>query len=75
MAALLHIISRCGLNSDACHINQPTVCNSSKLALYKALKQLYICTKMEHFRYKGGCGMYGRIWIKVLKRRAGLGYR
>ena len=28
---------------------------------------------MEHFSYKGGCGVHEHTCIKALKRRAGLG--
>ena len=58
MAAIIDIISRCGLKINACHINQP---NKSKLALnkplvyfYSSLKQLYMSNKMECFSYKVG---------------------
>ena len=30
---------------------------------------------MEHFSYKGGCGIYECTRIKTFKRKAGLGYR
>ena len=30
---------------------------------------------MEHFSYKGGCGVHERMLIEVFNRRAGLGYR
>ena len=79
MAAIVGIVIRCGLTIESSHRNQP---NRSKLALYKPLlhfysklKQLYINTKIEHFIYKGGCGIHGCTHIKMLKRRAGLGYR
>ena len=29
---------------------------------------------MEHFSYKGGCGIYECMHIKAFKRRAGWGY-
>ena len=58
VAAVVGIISRCGLSIDPHHRNQP---NKSKLELYKPsihfsnhLKQLYISNKMECFSYKGG---------------------
>ena len=42
--------------------------------LYKALihcnsryKQLYSNKKMEHFSYKGGCGVHERMFIKTFK--------
>ena len=38
-------------------------------------KLLYASNKTERFSYKGGCGLYGCMHIKVFKRRAGLGYR
>ena len=78
MAAIVGIISRCGLRIEACHRNQP---NKSKLALYKPLLCLYshlkqppIGNKTKCFSYKGGCGVRGRSHIEVFKRRAGLGY-
>ena len=55
MAAVVDIVSKC---IDMQHKNQ---LNKSKLVPYKALahsnsllKLLYMCSKMEHFRYKGG---------------------
>ena len=30
---------------------------------------------MEHFSYKGGCGVRERMHIEMFKRRADLGYR
>ena len=39
------------------------------------IKQLYLSNKAEHFSYKGGYGMCENTCIKVLKRKAGLGYR
>ena len=38
MAAIVGIVSRCGLRIDTCHRNQP---NTSKLVLYKPLLHLY----------------------------------
>ena len=65
MAAVIVIISRHGLNIDACHRNQPTD-NKSKLVLYKPgirfnshLKQLYVSNKVECLSYQGGCGVRG----------------
>ena len=79
MAALVGITSRYGLRIEVRGSIQPI---KSKLALYKPLlhfyshsKQLYMSNKMEHFSYKGGCGMCGHTCIKAFKRRAGLGYR
>ena len=79
MAAIVGIVSRCGLRIEARRRNQP---NKSKLALYKPLlhfyshlKQLYMSNKTERFSYKGGCVVRGRTHIEVNKRRAGLGYR
>ena len=61
MAAIVSIVTRCGLRIEAPHRNQT---NKSKLALYKPLlhfyshlKQLYISNKMERFSYKGGYGV------------------
>ena len=79
MAAIIGILgSRRGLTIEACCSNQP---NKSKLALYKSLlhsyshlKQLYMSNKTEHFSYKGGCGVCGRMGIEIFKR-AGLGHR
>ena len=58
MAAVVDIVSRHSLSIDMQHRNQ---LNKSKLALYKVLahsnsdlKLLYMHSKMEHFRYKGG---------------------
>ena len=79
IAAVINIVTRCGLSIYACHRHQS---HKSKLVLYKPsinfnsrLKQLYISNKMEHFSCKGGCGVCGHTHIKVFKRRAGLGYR
>ena len=78
MAAIVGIVSRCGLRIESRCRNQP---NKSKLSLYKPLlclyshlKQPYISNKMKHFSYKGGCGVHGRTRIEMFKRRAGLGY-
>ena len=72
MAATIGIVIRRGLTIESSHRNQP---NRSKLALYKMLlyfysklKQLYISTKMEHFIYKGGCGIHGRTHIETWLR-------
>ena len=79
MAVIVSIDGRHGLRIEALRRNQA---NKSKIALYKPLlrlyshlKQLYISNKTKHFSYKGGCGVRGRTYIEVLKRRAGLGYR
>ena len=73
MAAIVSIISKCGLTIEAPRRNQP---NKSKLALYKLLlpfychlKQLYITNKMERFSYKVGCSVRKRTHITVVKRR------
>ena len=70
MAAIVSIISRCGLRNEAHHRNQP---NKSELALYKPLlhfsshlKQLYMSNKTERFNYKDGCGMRERTRIEVI---------
>ena len=75
MAAIVSIISRHGLTTKVHCRNQP---NKSKLALLhfnNHLKQLLISDKMEHFSYKGGCGIRGHTRITMFKRRAGLGYK
>ena len=76
MAAIVSVVSRHGLTIEVHCRNQS---NKSKLALYKLLlcfysylKHLYISNKMEHFSYKGGCGMYWQMCIKAFNRRAGL---
>ena len=80
MAAVVSIISRCGLSIDVHHGNQN---NKIKLVLFKplvhfssCLKWLYISNKTEYFNYKGG---YGVCWrhthIEAFKRRADLGCR
>ena len=78
MAAIVDIVSRCGLRIGAHHRNQP---NKNKLALYKPLlclyshlKQPYISNKTKRFSYKGGRGVCGRARIEVFQRRAGLAY-
>ena len=78
MAATVSIVSRCGLSIDAHHRNQH---NESKLAMYNPLlqfnsrlEQLYISKKMEHFSYKGGCGIRGHTHIKAFKSRAYMDY-
>ena len=79
MVAVVNIISRRGLFIDVHCRSQP---NKSKLALYKVLihinsclKLLYICNKLELFRYKGGCSMCECIHINTLKGRTDLGYK
>ena len=79
MAAIVSIISRHGLTIETRHRKQP---NKGKLALYHSLlhfynhlKQLYISNKMEHFGYKGGCGIRWCTRIKMFNTRADLGYR
>ena len=59
MAAVVGIVSRCGLRIEAYHRNQP---NESKLSQVKLwihfnshLKQLYINDKMENFSYEVVC--------------------
>ena len=78
MAAIVDIVSRCGLRIEVCRRNQT---NKSKLALYKPLlrlyshlKQPYISNKMERFSYKGGRGVRGHARIEAFQRRAGLAY-
>ena len=77
MAAIVSIVSRCGLRIEVRHRNQP---DKSKPTLYKPLlhlyshlKQLYISNKTELFAYKRKCGTCGHARIEALKRRAGLG--
>ena len=79
MAAVVSIVSSCGLIIEACCRNQPT---KSKLVLCKPwihfnshLKQLYISNKMKHFSCKGGCGIFGCTCIEMFKRRTALGCR
>ena len=80
MAAIVNVVSRCGLTIEVCCRDQP---NNSKLVLckpwihfYNHLIQLYLSNKMEHFSFKGGCGVHGFTHIKVFNRRAaGLGCR
>ena len=79
MAAIVSIISRHSLTIEVRHRKHPI---KSKLALYKLLlhyynhlKQLYISKKMQHFSYKGGCGIHRHMHIETFKTRAGLGYR
>ena len=80
VAAIVGIVSRHALTIEVRRRNQP---NKSNPALYKELphfyshlKQLYILSnKTEHFSYKVGCGICGRTHVKMLKRKAGLGYR
>ena len=78
MAAIVDIVSRCGLRIGARRRNQP---NKSKLALYKPsfrlyshLKQPYISTKTKPFSYKGGRRVRGCARIEAFQRRAGLAY-
>ena len=77
MAAIVSIVSACGICNGVRHRNQP---NKSKLVLYKpllllysSLKQLYISNKMEHLSYKGGCGVHGCIGINAFQE-VSLGY-
>ena len=35
---------------------------------------MYLSNKMEHFSYKGGCGIREHMRIEAFKIRAGLGY-
>ena len=74
VGALVSIILRHGLSIDMHHENQLNKC---KLALYtlsihfnSSLNQLYISSKIEHFSYKGGCGV---MCIEAFKRRASFG--
>ena len=72
MAAIVGIVSRRGLRTEARRRNQP---NKSKLALYKPLlplyshlKQPYISNKTKCFSYKGGCGVQVCIGVHVSRR-------
>ena len=72
--AVVGIDSRWGLRIQACCRNQP---NRSKIWIHfnSHLKQLYISNKMEHFRYKGLCGIHWCTHIETLKRRASFSYK
>ena len=79
MAAIVDVVSRCGLVIEACHRKQS---NNSKRTLYKPLlhfynhlKQLYISNKTWHFSYKGGCDLHGCACIQMFKTIVGLSYR
>ena len=68
LAAVVSIISMCGLSINVHHKNQP---NKHKLELFKSsihfnssLKRLYISSKIEYFSYKGGCDMYQGVYKK-----------
>ena len=79
MAAVISIISRCGLRNKAHHRNQPIksklVLNKPLLQLQDSSKQLYINNKMECLGYKSGCDVCMGMYIDRFKRRAGLRYR
>ena len=66
----VHIISRFGLITEACHRNQS---NKSKVGheftLPQYLKQLYISNKTECFSCKSGCGVCGHTHIKSYKEK------
>ena len=69
MAAVISIISRCGLRNEAHHRSQPI---KSKLVLFKpllqlqgSLEQLYISNKMEHLSYEGGVICMGNVCISI----------
>ena len=75
IATVVGIVSRRGFNIDVHHENHA---NQHKLAQCKpsihfncSLKWLYISSKIEHFSYKGGCGMACN---GAFKRRASFGY-
>ena len=74
MAAIVSIISRCGLRNEVCCRNQP---NKGKLALYKPLlhfySQLYMSNKTEHFSHKDGCGVHGCTRIEAIKEELAWG--
>ena len=38
--------------------------------LLQSFKQLYISNKMEHFSYKGTCGIHWRMHIKIKEQLA-----
>ena len=71
MAAIVSIISRHGLKTEACHIIQPNT-NKPFLSLKQFCKTLYISNKTERFRYKGGCGICEHTCTDAFKSRAGL---
>ena len=70
MAAVINIVSRCGLRIKAYYINQS---NKTKLALYKLLLPIqesfktvvynYVITQ-KHFSYRGGCGVHVSRYLK-----------
>ena len=80
VAAVVGIISRCGLSIDEHHENH---LNKYKLALYKpsihfnsSLKWLYISSKTEYFNYRGGCNVIcieafkkELVWLHISVRR------
>ena len=68
---VVDIINRHGLSID---VHCRSQLDESTLALYKPLihfnsylKHLYVCNKMKHLKYEGGCGKCGHIRIKALK--------
>ena len=74
MAAAVVIGGGNGLRIEAHRSNQPNKNKLSLFSCYSLFKQLYTSRKMEHFSYKGGCGVRGVTRIEVFERRAGLGY-
>ena len=53
----MQLVSRRGLRIEVCSRNQPS---KTKLALPVVIScylQLCVSNKMEHFSYKGGCGI------------------
>ena len=74
-AAIVGIVSRCGLSMDARCENQP---NKHNVAVYmpsihfnSSVKRSYISSKTEHFSYKGEHGMMHN---EAFKRRPSFGY-
>ena len=64
MAAVVSMVSRCGLIIEACPIETNLIrlsyhCRAKPLASYSHFQsQLYISNKIECFSYKGGCMAY-----------------
>ena len=80
MAAVVNIVSRCGLRIDTCHRNQP---NISKLLLYKPLLSLYQSLKQLYMSNSYSVVKVSVAYMDVVatcmshlcKRTAGMGYR
>ena len=76
MAAIVIVGGGHGFRIEAHHrknlIIVSYLCISCYFHFNIPFKQLYTSSNMEHFIYKGGCGMCKYMGIKVFKRRAGL---